>query len=472
MEDGKEKDKYIAALESELRASIERERKLSDTGMGLIEFIRKKIEDTKFYKDCIDNPNSSTGKMIRAPRSFYRIIRNPEVRKSILQKKTLSGSESFLEPWLVDLDVRKRIAEEALSSGRELALYFAEKPDSATFRYRCYNTFAATLSSKKWQAVYFYKNEVSVIKELLPKCKILVFGRQSGQEKSVEELVKLAHKNKIKVGLDIDDLVFDMKYLDLFLEAIGGKASRAYWMAYFASSQFIAKRMDFFITTNDFLAEKLKESFKKPCKVIRNSLNEEQVEASEAYVGCKDIDAKKPFTVGYFSGTPTHAKDFAIAEPEIIKFLREHDDARLEVVGYMEFSSEAKKLVDEGKIKFLPTVDFRKLQRLVAEVDVNIAPLQVNDFTNCKSELKFFEAAVVETPTIASPTFAFKKAIKDGKNGFVAKPGEWYDKLEFLYSHPKERREIAKNAREFVLGHYYGAEFLKEVESTYEYFAK
>ena len=138
----------------------------------------------------------------------------------------------------------------------------------------------------------------------------------------------------------------------------------------------------------------------------------------------------------------------------------------------MEFDTRAKEFLENGQIEFVPPVDFRKLQRAMSEVDVNIAPLVINDFTNCKSELKFFEAAIVETTTIASPTYTFKNAITDGKNGFLAQPGEWYDKLEYLYKHPKENQKIAKVAKEYALKHYYGKEFLREVEEAYDFFAK
>lgn len=467
----KSMEEYIAALEEELLASIEREEKNAMDDLSFKDFTVKKIKKTRFYKNVASDPDSKMGKVVRAPRSAYRIIKNPEVRKSLMQKKTINNIEvrevkdgHFLEPWLVDLEIRKDIAKKSLKEGKKLALYFVEKPDSSTFRYRCYNTFEATKKSKKWQAVYFFKNEIDAVEELLPKASILIFGRQSGQEKLVDRLVKLAHKNGIKAGLDIDDLVFDLKNLDLFLDSIGEKINRAYWLAYFASVQAMAKRMDFFITTNDFLTNKLKESFNKPCVVIRNSLNDEQVSASRAYLGRKKADN---FTIGYFSGSPTHAKDFAVAEPEIVKFLDKHKDAVLNVVGYMRFSKEAEKLVDAGRIKFLPMVDFRKLQRLMAEVDVNIAPLLINDFTNCKSELKFFEAGAVETVTIASPTYTFAKAINEPKNGFLAEPGEWLSKLEYLYNNPKEREKIAKEARKYALENYYGKKFLDEVESAY-----
>ena len=38
----------------------------------------------------------------------------------------------------------------------------------------------------------------------------------------------------------------------------------------------------------------------------------------------------------------------------------------------------------------------------------------------------------------------FEKAIKDGKNGYLANPGEWYGKLEYLYKHPEDNKKISK----------------------------
>ena len=66
-----------------------------------------------------------------------------------------------------------------------------------------------------------------------------------------------------------------------------------------------------------------------------------------------------------------------------------------------------------------PAADLPPGQRLIAEVEINISPLKENQFTNCKSELKFFEAAACGTLTLASPTYAFKKSIVHGVTGFL-----------------------------------------------------
>ena len=46
-------------------------------------------------------------------------------------------------------------------------------------------------------------------------------------------------------------------------------------------------------------------------------------------------------------------------------------------------------------------------------------------FNDCKSELKFFEAAAVGTWTVASASQAFVAAIDDGKTGRLARAYEW-----------------------------------------------
>jgi glycosyltransferase involved in cell wall biosynthesis len=67
-------------------------------------------------------------------------------------------------------------------------------------------------------------------------------------------------------------------------------------------------------------------------------------------------------------------------------------------------------------------------------VDINVVPLQHNDFTHCKSELKFFEAALVETPTIAAATPVFQSAIEHGLNGFLVNDHDWDGALDHVAS--------------------------------------
>lgn len=349
---------------------------------------------------------------------------------------------------------------------KKYILYIVEDEKSAQFRYRVYNVAKTVRRYTKQKVVWLSKTEIDDVD--LGKVDFVVILRQISKDGKIIDFINRSQRRGLKVLFDLDDLVFDWRDLFVLMWSIKSK-NIVYWAGYCWGIRRIAKMADGFICTNGFLAKKLRRSFGKPVGIIRNSLNENQIEVSEKYLQKKN---HKGFVIGYFSGSPTHAKDFGLVEPELVRFLEKYNDARLRVVGYMKFSSLMKRLIEKGKVEVIAPVGYLKLQKLIAEVDVNIAPLVINDFTNCKSELKFFEAAIVETTTIASPTYTFKKAIKDGENGFLAKPGEWYDKLEYLYKYPEENKKIAKNAKKYALKHYYGKEFLKEVEDAYDYFAK
>ena len=349
-------------------------------------------------------------------------------------------------------------------------LYVTEDKMNEQFRYRYLNISQILRNNKKWEVMILSRNELIKKGEQFGGQSLVVITRQTAKNAAILRIIKKEQMAGIKDLFDIDDLIFDYRDLKLIYNTTKEK-SLFYWLGYIWGVRRIAKRVDGFLCTNEFLAGKLKRSFNKPVRVIPNSLNREQVELSKKLIKKKDKKQEK-FVVGYFSGSPTHMKDFRMVEPELVKFLQSHEDVKLRVVGDMEFSNEMKKWIEKDRVEVLDKVDYLKLQELISGVDVNIAPLLINDFTNCKSELKFFEAGVVETTTIASPTYTFKKAIKDEKNGFLAKPGEWYDKLEYLYKHPEENKKIAKNAREYALKHYYGKEFLEEVEEAYDYFAK
>ena len=346
-------------------------------------------------------------------------------------------------------------------------IYLYENPESAQFRYRVWNPFwACKEGSQKWRSIIFSKDEISDLYEKLPTAEMLIVERQTAKNNQIPNLIKKAKQLGLKVVFDIDDLVFNYRDINL-IKATTHEKSFAYWAGYIWGIRRIAKRVDAFLATNEFLAKKLKHSFEKPVAVIPNSLHAIQVIHSDTK-HLQKIKPHKGFVLGYFSGSPTHAKDFGLIEPEILKFLQKHDDAKLKIIGYMDFSPRAKALLDSGRIEFQNPVDFERLQDEIAKVDVNLAPLVNNEFTNCKSELKFFEAAAVETTTIASPTYAFKKTIKEGKTGFLARPGEWYKKLEYLYNNPEENHKIALAAKKYCLETYHGKKFLTQVEEAYD----
>lgn len=347
-------------------------------------------------------------------------------------------------------------------SSTKIVAYIVEDEDTAQYRYRVKNVREALeADGGEWKVMVYRKSELANL--VLGEIDLLVILRQTSRDELVPGYVMEARDMGIPVVMDLDDLVFSYSDLMGLMRATGSR-NILYWAGYVWGVRRIATKVDGFIATNEFLGEKLSRCFSCPHAVIRNSLNQKQVKIAERSLPKK---AHEGFRVGYFSGSPTHAKDFQMVEDELIRFLVSHKDTTLTVVGYMKLSEKMQKLVKAGKVEQKDLVDYEKLQKMMSEVDVNIAPLVVNDFTNCKSELKYFEAAIVETTTIASPTYSYARAIKDGENGYLASFGEWYEKLEYLYERREENEEVARRARKDAVKNYFGEAIAKEAEKAY-----
>jgi len=382
-------------------------------------------------------------------------------------------------PWELPTEERIRILREALLHGKKVSLLIYELADTSTFRYRCYNVMQYSLKSSKWQAIYFFLNEQDVILELLPLVHMVVVVRAKWTH-DLDQILNRAKAEGKKILFDVDDLVFSLDYLGLVTNTLnvhfGSDRDYEFWFAYISRIGFSASKADGFTTTNPFLGEKLKEHFEKPYQIIKNCLNREQLDVSAMCVRAKSqpkrLFSKKEtlFTIGYFSGTPSHINDFLEVAPELVGLLDEYPKMHLKVVGFMEFPTIMDAAIQRGQISFVPLVDFLELQRLTAEVDVNIVPLVENTFTNCKSELKFFEAAIVDTPTIATPVFTYANCIKDGVNGFLCRPGQWYRTIEKIYKGEVDISEIVRNAHADALREYSGDAFTKQIEECYDYF--
>lgn len=97
-----------------------------------------------------------------------------------------------------------------------------------------------------------------------------------------------------------------------------------------------------------------------------------------------------------------------------------------------------------------PFVDWKKLPSLIAEVDINLAPLEQSIFNEAKSENKWVEAALVKVPTVASNVGAFQRMIVSGETGILCDTEEeWVEQLSRLVEDKKERDRIAENAHKY-----------------------
>ncbi len=208
-------------------------------------------------------------------------------------------------------------------------------------------------------------------------------------------------------------------------------------------------------TTTSFLAEKLREKGKRVF-IVPNKLSQEDVEWARQALDekKKDQDVRQKIRIGYLSGTPSHNKDFATITGALLRVLDQYPQVELVLAGPLDTDDALQQYAD--RVVRLPFVARSELFGNIASLDINLAPLEIgNPFCESKSELKWFEAGIVEVPTVAAATRTFREAITDGVDGFIATTEEeWYDRVQRLIESRVLRETLGKKARESVLSRY------------------
>lgn len=101
--------------------------------------------------------------------------------------------------------------------------------------------------------------------------------------------------------------------------------------------------------------------------------------------------------------------------------------------------------------------------------DINIAPLADTRFNVCKSGIKFYEAAALKIPTLASNVGPYREII-DGETGLLFSTAqEFVDKLERLVKDREYRIRLGENAYEWVREH---RDAMKTVVPLHEFYCR
>lgn len=340
-------------------------------------------------------------------------------------------------------------------NGYRNVVYLCSTLDMTVCRYRIFNMCESLEESLKWHGTFFVSTEMDIVERYLEYIDLLVIVRYAYSD-TLAGIMEIAKKRCIPLIYDVDDLVFDPRYQDLIKETLSIPKEDNKWK-YVTEHQFeTARRCDGYIATNAFLKQCLDQVFYGKCQVIYNFYNKEQEIVSECYVKNGIFD-NSIFEIGYFSGSPTHENDFQLVENELLEWMYGHPDTILKIIGYKKLSKPYLELEQLGRIIRKPIMDYIRLQREIAECDLNLIPLQDNYFTNCKSELKYFEAAIAGTISIASPTFVYKQCITDGLNGFLVGEARenWYDKIKNYYSMSEIRKNEIRYTTAQMASHVY-----------------
>jgi O-antigen biosynthesis protein len=269
----------------------------------------------------------------------------------------------------------------------------------------------------------------------------------------VAAFVELAQSRDKIVIFDTDDLIFEpeLGQYFAFLEGWPEKGRRSE-----------IEKLDRFRKTLEACGvatvstEPLREYAGKrteQVEVVFNSVSEEMVGLAEEALrrsgGAPPEDGE--VTIAYLSGTRTHNRDFLEAADAILWALDTYPHTRFLAVGKLDLDERFARFRE--RVARVPLQPWQALPELLAEIDINLAPLEPNNpVTECKSCVKYLEAGLVGVPTVASPKPDFVRATQGGRTGLLADgPAEWREALGSLIESSASRRELGALAREDVL---------------------
>lgn len=295
--------------------------------------------------------------------------------------------------------------------------------------------------------VHHYRDPVA--KDLAAVADAVVVYRVPATDQ-VLELIAGARTRGVTVFFDVDDLIFDP---DLRAEipalAILQGAEADLWIEGVHRYRTTMEACDVFIGSTQLLCRHAEEVVGLPAARFANGVGIELARAADVALGRPR--APGPVRIGYLSGTDTHDRDWRMVEPVVADLMGENPDVELWLGGLLRTSPALDIFGD--RVRRLPFLPWLELPGVLRDLDVNLAPLEGGSrFNEAKSAIKWLEAGLTATPTIASPTEAFREAVDSGHNGLLAGTSdEWATELRSLVADQGRRARLGHRARRDVL---------------------
>ena len=260
-----------------------------------------------------------------------------------------------------------------------------------------------------------------------------------------------ADSHSIPLFSDFDDLIFDPTILDSgqwsFYDSLPSAEQSVWRQRVYSHYEALIRSDGAFVSTN-VLVDSVR-SLNKPCWLWQNGFGTRSwncfQKARLSRLLTLPKNCNRNLTIGYASGTPTHAADFEIVSISLGSLLRKYSELRLCLIGWLDPSSYPALQGLEERIECRSLVTYDQLPFEYARLDINLAPLQEGSlFCRSKSALKFFEAAAVGVPTVASPTPPFKALMRNRWNGCLASSiRDWESEIGWLMESRSRRFRVS-----------------------------
>jgi hypothetical protein len=272
---------------------------------------------------------------------------------------------------------------------------------------------------------------------------------------SVLPLLLNARQQSIPIVVDVDDPIFDAEIFPPPLETYAGTISadlHASMHADTANWLGILRLANVVTTTTEPLRQSVIRCTGLDGERVRlhpNLMLPELLEEARA-----DAPSSLPgqLTLVYGSGTKAHKQVFlGTVLPALMKLKQKHPTLRIRVIGMTGEGGSSFDLAEPPaltQLEWLPATGYRDYLRQLHGAQISIAPLESNGATDCKSELKWFEAALLGAAIVVSPTAAYRQLLRDGEGAlFATTTDDWFLQLNRLVLDRPLRERLVGQAR-------------------------
>jgi len=263
-------------------------------------------------------------------------------------------------------------------------------------------------------------------------------------------LAEAVRRRDVPLFYDLDDLIFDPDVAEeipalRILPAIEASA----WLQGIRRYRTMMEACDVFIGSTGLLCRHATALTGLPSHRFDNGVGMLLGRMSET--ATRRPRRPGPLRIGYLSGSNTHHYDWWEVEPAVIEVLGRRPEVELWLGGHVNPSGALRPFAK--RTRRLPIRPWTELPTVLHDLDVNLAPLESGSrFNESKSAIKWLEAALTATPTVASATEPFCDAIRNGENGYVARTlDDWVESLVALLDDDEARGRIGRRAQRDAL---------------------
>jgi glycosyltransferase involved in cell wall biosynthesis len=297
--------------------------------------------------------------------------------------------------------------------------------------------------------LYDFRESLDDFQQRLPSLQAVIFYRVPATP-AIIDAIDAVRRAELPSFYEIDDLMFDAQHFPDSFESYGGQISRGLFASLVTGTEALRAAMslcDYALASTGPLAERMAQVVRSGQAFIhRNALHAPHDKIMAAPLARRDDG---PINLFYGTGTKAHNADFEQhLTPALARILAEFPAVKLVIVGHLVLPPGMAAFADQ--IMLIPPVwEIDAYWRILAGMDINLAVLKPGPVADCKSEIKWLEAAMLGIPSIMTPTRTYRDVVADGETGlFATTPEEWYRAIRRLVVSPKDRWRIGAAARQ------------------------